>query len=80
MTSLAGDKCLYREEDFAGFKDIYANFVDWCLEYIEDNKEVVTMSEEQPNVMTYCLIYKGNDHYNQMASALNGGTNTKRCT
>ena len=74
MTSLAGDKCLYREEDFAGFKDIYANFVDWCLEYIEDNKEVVTMSEEQPNVMTYCLIYKGNDHYNQMASALNGDT------
>lgn len=72
MTSLAGDKCLYREEDFAGFRDIYTNFVDWCLEYIEDNKEVVTMSEEQPNVMTYCLIYKGNDHYNQMASALNG--------
>ena len=73
MTSLAGDKSIYRAEDFDGFADIYENFADWCRAYIEYNKPSLPMIEDGYLAgMTYCEIYKGNDHYNQMASALNG--------
>ena len=73
MTSLAGDKSIYHAEDFAGYKDIYETFIDWCGDYIDANKPFIpSIADGLMSGMPYCAIYKGNDHYNQMASALNG--------
>ena len=41
INSLAGDKNLYRPEDFAGYSDISDHFTHWCKDYIEDNKTIM---------------------------------------
>ena len=73
MTSLAGDKSLYRPEDFDGFTDIYETFDFWCRDYIEANKARTPM-DDYDDVPTYCSLYKGDEHFEQMASAQNGDT------
>ena len=73
MTSIAGDKSLYRQEDFDGFTDIYETFDVWCRDYIEANKARTPM-DDHDDVPTYCNLYKSDDHFEQMASAQNGDT------
>ena len=75
MTSLAGDKSLYRAEDFDGYSDITDRFSEWCREYIEANKTVMPFDMQMKLwVAMYCSMYKSDQHYNQMAVALNGDT------
>ena len=75
MTSLAGDKSLYRAEDFDGYSDITDRFSEWCKEYIEANKTVMPFDMQLKLwVAMYCSMYKSDQHYNQMAVALNGDT------
>ena len=75
MTSLAGDKSLYRAEDFDGYSDITDRFSEWCKEYIEANKTVMPFDMQlRLWVAMYCSMYKSDQHYNQMAVALNGDT------
>ena len=75
MTSLAGDKSLYRAEDFDGYSDITDRFSEWCKEYIEANKTVMPFDMQMKLwVAMYCSMYKSDQHYNQMAVALNGDT------
>ena len=75
MTSLAGDKSLYRAEDFDGYSDISDRFSEWCKEYIEANKTVMPFDMQLKLwVAMYCSMYKSDQHYNQMAVALNGDT------
>ena len=75
MTSLAGDKSLYRAEDFDGYSDITDRFSEWCREYIEANKTVMPFDMQLKLwVAMYCSMYKSDQHYNQMAVALNGDT------
>ena len=75
MTSLAGDKSLYRAEDFVGYSDISDRFNQWCRDYMEDNKSIMPF-DMQLNlwIAMYCSMYKSDQHYNQMAVALNGDT------
>ena len=73
MTSLAGDKSIYRSEDFDGFTDIFKTFDVWCRDYIEDNKARTPMDDAE-DVPTFCSLYKSDDHFEQMASAQNGDT------
>lgn len=75
MTSLAGDKSLYRAEDFDGYSDITDRFSEWCKEYIEANKTIMPFDMQLKLwVAMYCSMYKSDQHYNQMAVALNGDT------
>ncbi len=70
VTSLAGDRSLYKEEDFAGYKDVSGEFTDWCKKYIEDNKTIMQMGKGS-QAATYAGLYKSDAHYHQMASVLN---------
>ena len=73
MTSLAGDKSLYRAEDFDGYSDISDRFSGWCRDYMEANKKVMPFDMQlRLWVAIYCSMYKSDQHYNQMASILNG--------
>ena len=72
VTSLAGDRSLYRDEDFEGYSDITANFDEWCHAYIEANSDIMPMNHDLKTLAPYCHLYKGDGHYNQMASILNG--------
>lgn len=75
MTSLAGDKSLYRAEDFDGYSDITDRFSEWCREYIEKNKSIMPFDMQMKLLVAmYCSMYKSDQHYNQMAVALNGDT------
>ena len=75
MTSLAGDKSLYRAEDFDGYSDITDRFSEWCKEYIEANKTIMPFDMQLKLwVAMYCSMYKSDQHYNQMAVALNSDT------
>ena len=69
MRSLAGDRSLYRADDFAGYSDISGTFKEWCEDYIAANRAVLPMESE---IMTYLMLYKGDSHFNQMGSILNG--------
>ncbi len=68
--SLAGDKNLYREEDYQGYLDIDNDdaFAQWLEKYIEFNKDNVPMTAE---AMPYITMYTGEEHYRQMTSVLN---------
>lgn len=66
--SLAEDS-IFNEDKFHGYLDIHDDFSEWCEKYIEYNKENVPVTAE---AMPYISMYTGEDHYRQMASALNG--------
>ena len=75
INSLAGDKNLYRPEDFAGYSDISDHFTHWCKDYIEDNKTIMPFDMDlRLWIAKYCSMYKSDQHYNQMAVTLNGDT------
>ena len=69
MSSLAGEKSLYRAEDYAGYQDIAGNFREWCSDYVEANGAYLPM---QSDVEVFLRLYKGDEHFNQMGSILNG--------
>jgi len=66
--SLAGGG-IFNADKYQGYLDIHEGFADWCLKYIEYNKNNVPMTAE---AMPYISMYTGEDHYRQMASVLNG--------
>ena len=68
--SLAGGG-IFNADKYRGYLDIHEDFADWCLKYIEYNKNNVPMTAE---AMPYITMYTGEDHYRQMASVLNGDT------
>ena len=72
VNSLAGDKSLYRDEDFEEYSDVSANFDEWCRAYIEANSDIMPMNTDLGTLAPYCHLYKGDSHYNQMVSVLNG--------
>ena len=72
VTSLAGDKSLYSDKDFEGYADISADFDKWCQAYMEANSDIMPMDYDLKTLAPYCNLYKGDNHYNQMASILNG--------
>ena len=72
VKSLAGDKSLYSDSDFEGYSDVTANFDKWCQEYMEANSDIMPMNYNLKTVAPYCSLYKGDAHFNQMATVLNG--------
>ena len=72
VKSLAGDKSLYRDEDFKGYSDVTAGFDEWCRSYIEANSGIMPMNTDLRTLTPYCHMYKGDGHFNQMGSILNG--------
>lgn len=65
------DGGIFDADKYQGYLDIHEGFADWCLKYIEYNKNNVPMTAE---AMPYISMYTGEDHYRQMASVLNGDT------
>lgn len=72
VTSLAGNKSLFRYEDFADYSDVSSGFDEWCRAYIEANSDIMPMDSNLKTLAPYCHLYKGDGHYNQMVSILNG--------
>ena len=72
VKSLSGDKSLFSYEDFEGYSDITGNFDEWCQAYIEANSDIIPMNYDLITLTPYCHLYKGDSHFNQMATVLNG--------
>ncbi len=72
VKSLSGDKSLFSYEDFEGYSDITGNFDEWCQAYIEANSDIIPMNYNLITLTPYCHLYKGDSHFNQMATVLNG--------
>ena len=65
------DGGIFDTEAFQGYLDIHEGFSDWCQKYAEYNEDNVPVTAD---AMPYITMYTGEDHYRQMASALNGDT------
>lgn len=68
MESASGDKSIFDADKYTDYLDIGAGFEEWCKKYIVYNGDTFNGGFFS---LVYTSIYKENDYYQMMTSALN---------
>ena len=69
MTSFQDDYSPESEkEQFSGYLDVHDYYIKWVESYLDYNKNIMPTDGKH---IPYIIMYKGEEHYRQMTSALN---------